>query len=128
MLSRTRSPAALAPAACLSGFVVGGCDDAAPAGAVLEAAAAFLGVDRGEPRVPLERVELESLVEWACSRQMVYEGGFSGRPNKLVDSCYSFWQGGLLTLQLLPQRGEVRQGVEGQGRFGLMLRLASSIG
>jgi protein farnesyltransferase subunit beta len=25
---------------------------------------------------------------------MSYEGGFSGRSNKLVDGCYSFWQGG----------------------------------
>jgi len=26
------------------------------------------------------------------------EGGFQGRPNKLVDSCYSFWQGGAAAL------------------------------
>ena len=25
---------------------------------------------------------------------MTVEGGFSGRANKLVDSCYNFWQGG----------------------------------
>ena len=25
---------------------------------------------------------------------MSYEGGFQGRTNKLVDGCYSFWQGG----------------------------------
>ncbi len=24
---------------------------------------------------------------------MKFEGGFQGRTNKLVDSCYSFWQG-----------------------------------
>lgn len=28
------------------------------------------------------------------SRQMKLEGGFQGRTNKLVDACYSFWQGG----------------------------------
>ena len=26
------------------------------------------------------------------------EGGFRGRTNKLVDGCYSFWQGGLFPL------------------------------
>jgi protein farnesyltransferase subunit beta len=26
-------------------------------------------------------------------RQMPVEGGFQGRTNKLVDGCYSFWQG-----------------------------------
>ena len=25
---------------------------------------------------------------------MAFEGGFQGRTNKLVDGCYSFWQGG----------------------------------
>ena len=29
---------------------------------------------------------------------MRYEGGFQGRTNKLVDGCYSFWQGGALPL------------------------------
>jgi protein farnesyltransferase subunit beta len=31
-------------------------------------------------------------------RQMRFEGGFQGRTNKLVDGCYSFWQGGLFPL------------------------------
>lgn len=31
--------------------------------------------------------------EWISMRQMSFEGGFQGRTNKLVDSCYSFWQG-----------------------------------
>jgi prenyltransferase beta subunit len=35
---------------------------------------------------------------WAVSRQMDVEGGFCGRTNKLVDSCYSFWMGGLFPL------------------------------
>lgn len=34
-----------------------------------------------------------SLVAWLASCQMGFEGGFHGRQNKLVDSCYSFWQG-----------------------------------
>jgi len=29
---------------------------------------------------------------------MQMEGGFQGRPNKLVDGCYSFWVGGLFPL------------------------------
>ena len=29
---------------------------------------------------------------------MPYEGGFQGRTNKLVDGCYSFWQGGVYPL------------------------------
>jgi hypothetical protein len=29
---------------------------------------------------------------------MSFEGGFQGRTNKLVDSCYSFWQGGIFPL------------------------------
>lgn len=35
---------------------------------------------------------------WACQRQMRCEGGFQGRTNKLVDGCYSFWQGALFPL------------------------------
>ena len=31
--------------------------------------------------------------QWLLMRQMKLEGGFQGRTNKLVDSCYSFWQG-----------------------------------
>ena len=29
---------------------------------------------------------------------MPFEGGFQGRTNKLVDGCYSFWQGGAFPL------------------------------
>ena len=38
------------------------------------------------------------LQRWTTSKQMSYEGGFQGRTNKLVDGCYSFWQGGALPL------------------------------
>ncbi|CAG5106431.1 Oidioi.mRNA.OKI2018_I69.chr1.g2840.t1.cds [Oikopleura dioica] len=37
---------------------------------------------------------VSSLVRWLCNRQKSVEGGFDGRANKLVDSCYNFWQGG----------------------------------
>jgi protein farnesyltransferase subunit beta len=39
------------------------------------------------------RCDLVSLEHWLLWRQMKVEGGFQGRTNKLVDSCYSFWQG-----------------------------------
>lgn len=32
------------------------------------------------------------------NKQMRLEGGFEGRTNKLVDGCYSFWQGGAFPL------------------------------
>ncbi len=36
---------------------------------------------------------------------MRYEGGFQGRTNKLVDGCYSFWQGATIPIaQALIQR------------------------
>lgn len=31
-------------------------------------------------------------------RQMPFEGGFQGRTNKLVDGCYSYWQGAIFPL------------------------------
>ena len=33
-----------------------------------------------------------------CILQGQIEGGFMGRTNKLVDGCYSFWQGGIFPL------------------------------
>ncbi|RRT82644.1 hypothetical protein B296_00002901 [Ensete ventricosum] len=50
-----------------------------------------------------DKLDLPSLVDWVASRQGV-ECGFQGRVNKLVDGCYSFWQGGVLALaqRLLP--------------------------
>eukprot|EP00297_Palpitomonas_bilix_P006660 CAMPEP_0113868838 /NCGR_PEP_ID=MMETSP0780_2-20120614/1212_1 /TAXON_ID=652834 /ORGANISM="Palpitomonas bilix" /LENGTH=405 /DNA_ID=CAMNT_0000853967 /DNA_START=256 /DNA_END=1473 /DNA_ORIENTATION=+ /assembly_acc=CAM_ASM_000599 len=40
-------------------------------------------------------VDLNALAKWAVGQQMRLEGGFRGRTNKLVDACYSLWQGGL---------------------------------
>lgn len=37
-------------------------------------------------------VHTPSLFKWLSQKQMKFEGGFQGRTNKLVDSCYSFWQ------------------------------------
>ncbi|KAH7577365.1 hypothetical protein JRO89_XS01G0240900 [Xanthoceras sorbifolium] len=44
-----------------------------------------------------DRLDLASLLDWVVFRQGV-EGGFQGRTNKLVDGCYSFWQGGIFAL------------------------------
>ena len=38
-------------------------------------------------------VDAAALQHWLARRQMASEGGFSGRCNKLVDACYSFWLG-----------------------------------
>ena len=35
---------------------------------------------------------------WLVNKQMKFEGGFQGRTNKLVDSCYSFWQAGMFPI------------------------------
>lgn len=38
------------------------------------------------------------LLTWVANKQMSFEGGFQGRTNKLVDGCYSFWQGALFPI------------------------------
>ncbi|XP_044501308.1 protein farnesyltransferase subunit beta-like [Mangifera indica] len=45
----------------------------------------------------VNRLDLASLIDCVVFRQGV-EGGFQGRTNKLVDGCYSFWQGGVFAL------------------------------
>src|SRR3546814_19821659 len=45
------------------------------------------------------------LQHWLVSRQMSHEGGFQGRANKLVDGCYSFWQGGAFAVLKMVQDG-----------------------
>ncbi|XP_020292918.1 protein farnesyltransferase subunit beta isoform X1 [Pseudomyrmex gracilis] len=45
-----------------------------------------------------ELCHLPSLLRWIVNKQMRLEGGFQGRTNKLVDGCYSFWQGGSFPL------------------------------
>ncbi len=46
----------------------------------------------------LSLFNVDALLEWTCHRQMATEGGFQGRTNKLVDACYSLWQGGVFPL------------------------------
>eukprot|EP00195_Chlamydomonas_chlamydogama_P014941 CAMPEP_0202909804 /NCGR_PEP_ID=MMETSP1392-20130828/50321_1 /ASSEMBLY_ACC=CAM_ASM_000868 /TAXON_ID=225041 /ORGANISM="Chlamydomonas chlamydogama, Strain SAG 11-48b" /LENGTH=548 /DNA_ID=CAMNT_0049599673 /DNA_START=13 /DNA_END=1659 /DNA_ORIENTATION=- len=51
----------------------------------------------------LDALDLPRLLHWGAQRQGAMEGGFNGRTNKLVDGCYSFWQGGIFPLlQQLP--------------------------
>lgn len=51
-------------------------------------------------------VDLFSLQGWIARRQMSVEGGFQGRTNKLVDGCYSFWQGATAILVEMALHGE----------------------
>lgn len=43
----------------------------------------------------LSEQQLRSLQRWCLNRQLT---GFQGRPNKPIDTCYSFWVGGALKL------------------------------
>ncbi|KAI4346986.1 hypothetical protein L6164_007842 [Bauhinia variegata] len=45
----------------------------------------------------VNRLDLPRLLEWVVFKQGK-ECGFQGRTNKLVDGCYSFWQGGVVAL------------------------------
>ncbi|KAJ3253874.1 hypothetical protein HK103_007674 [Boothiomyces macroporosus] len=55
-------------------------------------------------------LDVDAILDWTLARQMQCEGGFQGRVNKLVDGCYSFWQGGacaLLELHLSKTKGSL---------------------
>jgi protein farnesyltransferase subunit beta len=45
-----------------------------------------------------DRCDMAAQESWLLRRQVKLEGGFQGRTNKLVDSCYSFWQGAALAM------------------------------
>ena len=46
----------------------------------------------------LSLIDINKQIKWLTHRQMTIEGGFQGRTNKLVDSCYSFWQGSVFNM------------------------------
>lgn len=46
----------------------------------------------------LSEYEIKKLQRWCLFRQV---SGFHGRPNKPVDTCYSFWVGATLMVQSL---------------------------
>ena len=43
-------------------------------------------------------IDLDAFARWLAQRQLALEGGFQGRTQKLVDSCYSFWVGACFAL------------------------------
>ena len=47
------------------------------------------------------KVNVEAILRWVTLKQMEHEGGFQGRTNKLVDSCYSFWQWSIPAILLM---------------------------
>ena len=48
-----------------------------------------------QPHISIPRyLDADRLLSWLSSRQYSPEGGFAGRTNKLVDTCYSHWIGG----------------------------------
>ncbi len=69
--------------------------DEAHGGYTFCAAAALLILGKD---VLLKHINLEKLIQWTVTKQLSLEGGFSGRSNKLVDGCYSFWVGGLIPM------------------------------
>lgn len=58
----------------------------------------FCGIAGAALAGALSHLETETVVDWAAMRQCRLEGGFCGRTNKLVDSCYSFWVGALFPI------------------------------
>jgi protein farnesyltransferase subunit beta len=59
----------------------------------------------------IDQINLETLIHWLTNRQMAFEGGYQGRTNKLVDGCYSFWQGAIpaLVADTLRKRDDQKQ-------------------
>lgn len=49
--------------------------------------------------------DVEGQKRWLQRMQTQLEGGFRGRTNKLVDACYSFWQGGAFAVLRLIEMG-----------------------
>eukprot|EP00301_Raphidiophrys_heterophryoidea_P019654 c4542_g1_i2.p1 GENE.c4542_g1_i2~~c4542_g1_i2.p1 ORF type:complete len:258 (-),score=56.73 c4542_g1_i2:161-934(-) len=56
-----------------------------------------------------QKLNFHALMRWGANRQMSLEGGFQGRTNKLVDGCYSWWQGGLFPLLHLATKNHTSQ-------------------
>ena len=50
----------------------------------------------GQLETALSKEKFEGLKQWCLQRQ---KSGFQGRPNKDVDTCYSFWVGASLDVR-----------------------------
>ncbi|CAG8735421.1 26149_t:CDS:10 [Dentiscutata erythropus] len=71
---------------------------------------AFCGLAAMEILGKTDLLDIPSLFRWASSLQMKLEGGFQGRPNKLVDGCYSFWVGALFpVLEAIMTRQQLKK-------------------
>ena len=51
-------------------------------------------------------INMKRLLRWITRRQMLKEGGYQGRTHKLVDACYSFWQGSTPAMLYLAANGK----------------------
>lgn len=60
----------------------------------------------------VHKLDMDRLIEWSANRQLELEGGFNGRINKLVDSCYNFWMGATFEMIdiALKGQGNIRNG------------------
>lgn len=65
----------------------------APSGCEAHGSYTFCGLGALFIMGEMHRCYLPSLLRWLALRQLSFEGGFSGRTNKLVDACYSYWVG-----------------------------------
>lgn len=52
-----------------------------------------------------EKLDLDRCTDWLVQRQICEEGGYNGRINKLIDSCYNFWQGASFELLDIATKG-----------------------
>lgn len=68
-------------------------------------------------------LDLPRLVHWAVHRQGFIEGGFNGRTNKLVDGCYTTWQGGIFPLLQRCAPETLRQTGVGRAAAGMSCML-----
>lgn len=71
----------------------GGCPGAEAHGGYTFCSVAALAILKS-----LDKCDMKSLLRFVTNRHSSFEGGFSGRTNKLVDGCYSFWVGGVFPI------------------------------
>ena len=43
----------------------------------------------------INSININKAINWCAKRQMPFSGGFNGRTNKLVDTCYTWWVGAM---------------------------------
>jgi len=90
-----RLPVFLSACATPSGGLGGAPGNEAHGGYAYCGAAAAALAERAGARFDPPAFDRRRLACWAARLQHPSLAGFAGRPNKLVDGCYSFWVGGL---------------------------------